>query len=221
MGTLAAHQLHFTYPQTDTPIVADWSDEFPAGSTTAITGESGCGKSTRLYLLALMTKPTSGQVLLDGARVENLGDSTRAHIRAHRFGFLFQDALLDPSRTVFDNIVEGAIYRGENPAALRHRVLALLDELHVDIPLDRKPAQISGGQAQRIALCRALLGEPDVLFADEPTGNLDMSSTALVLNVLRAQADKGAAVIVVTHDREVVQWADRSRHLQYSHRTNQ
>ncbi|NHI19444.1 ATP-binding cassette domain-containing protein [Phycicoccus endophyticus] len=194
---------------TDSPIVDDWSAEFHPGTVTAITGPSGCGKSTRLYLLGLMVKLTAGAVEIDGQRVDHLSDAARSRIRAWRFGFVFQDAALDPTRSVLDNIIEASLYRNQSRREAAQRARELMDRFDIAIPPDRRPGQISGGQAQRIALCRALLGEPDILVADEATGNLDPRSAATVLEAFREHAVTGGCAIVVTHDPTVAGWADR------------
>lgn len=205
---LTAEHIGFGYTARGPLIVADWSAEFPAGSISAITGPSGCGKSTSLYLLALMLRLRTGAVRLGGRRVDDLPDAERARIRAEKFGFVFQDAALDPTRTVLANVLETALYRGLDPRGLKGRAIELLTTMGVDVPAERLPGQISGGQAQRIALCRALVGNPAVVFADEPTGNLDASSTETVLAMLRQRADQGSAVIVITHDQRVAAWGD-------------
>lgn len=209
---VVAKDVTFTYPGSKAPVVTDWSETFEPGMITAITGKSGAGKSTRLYLLALLVRIGAGELLLDGERVDNLSDAARARIRADHFGFIFQDAALDDTRTVLDNITEVALYQGKDPRALKDAALSLMEQLGVDVPADRKPGQISGGQAQRIAVCRALVANPDVVFADEPTGNLDPETTVVVLDALRAHARAGATVIVVTHDQQVTDFADR--HIQ-------
>ena len=210
---LAARGATFRYAGGTDLVVDGWDADFVAGSVTAITGPSGCGKSTRLYVLALMARLLAGQILLDGKRVDALSDGARSRIRAQRFGFVFQDAVLDPTRTVLDNVVESAAYRGQDPRRVAPRAQALLERMQVDVPLRRRPGQLSGGQAQRIGVCRALVGEPDVVFADEPTGNLDADSAAAVLDMLRAQAHHGACVVLVTHDPAIAATADRSLDL--------
>lgn len=205
---LAAQGVDFRYPGTRELIVQDWTQGFSAGNVTALTGPSGCGKSTRLYLLALMVRLSAGSVLLDGRRVDDLPDAARSRLRASRFGFVFQDAALDPSRSVLDNVLEAALYRGDDPKALVARAEELLERMQVGVPLRRRPGQLSGGQAQRIAVCRALVGTPDVIFADEPTGNLDPGSAAAVLGMLREQAETGACVVLVTHDPGIAATAD-------------
>ncbi|WP_448073954.1 ABC transporter ATP-binding protein [Georgenia yuyongxinii] len=208
---IAARGVDFTYSSSArSPVVQGWTTDFHAGSVTAITGPSGCGKSTRLYLLALMLKISAGAIEVDGHRVDHLTDRNRALLRAHRFGFVFQDAVLDPTRTVVDNILETALYRGQARKAVHGRALDLMDRFGIAVPPHRRPGQISGGQAQRIALCRALLGRPDILLADEPTGNLDPRSAATVLDAFRDHADAGGCVVVVTHDPAVTRWADRA-----------
>ncbi len=189
-------------------VLDGWSAAFFAGSMTALTGPSGRGKSTLLYLLGLMLLPDSGVVLYDGEDVSRVSDGARARIRANRFGFVFQDAALDQSRSVLDNVTETALYRGQARNVVVARALDLLERFEVDVPPHRKPGQVSGGQAQRIALCRALLTDPPVLLADEPTGNLDPTTSALVVDALRAHADHGATIIVVTHSPDVADACD-------------
>lgn len=206
---LHARNIGFRYGRRESDYrFDDWTASFPRGAVTALTGPSGCGKSTRLYLLALMLRISSGSIELDGERVDDLPDGARAALRANRFGFIFQDAALDTSRTVLDNVVETALYRGERKRDLHTRARELLDELGVAVPADRKPGEVSGGQAQRIATCRALIGRPDVIVADEPTGNLDPASAQVLLGALRRHTDQGAGVIIVTHDPGVAAWAD-------------
>ncbi|MEI2777375.1 MAG: ATP-binding cassette domain-containing protein [Tetrasphaera sp.] len=210
---LAAREIDFTYGRGEDFRVEGWSASFPRGAVTAMTGPSGCGKSTRLYLLSLMLRIRCGVIELDGRRVDDLPDAARAQLRAQRFGFVFQDAALDASRSVIDNILEATLYRGQRAGDHRARALELLDALEVAVPPGRKPGQVSGGQGQRIATCRALLGRPDIILADEPTGNLDPASAAVVLGALRRHADDGGAVVVVTHDPGVAAWADHRLEL--------
>ena len=191
------------------PILDGFSHVFSRGELTSITGRSGRGKSTLLYILGLLLKPAQGSVLVAGAETERLSDAARSRLRATHFGFVFQDAALDSTRTVLDNVCEAALYRGEPARAIHHRALGLLDSLGVSVRASAKPGQVSGGQAQRIALARALLHEPPVLLCDEPTGNLDDRSSDVVLDALRAHADAGGCVVVVTHSSRVVARCDR------------
>lgn len=206
---LHARDLSFSYGRGNAPVIDRWSAEFPEGTTTALTGPSGRGKSTLLYLFGLMLQPTAGEIVIDGTPVSTVRDTAKARLRADRFGFVFQDAALDQTRTVIDNVTETALYRGTRRDIAAHRGMELLERFGVDVPADRKPGQVSGGQAQRIALCRALLSQPSILLADEPTGNLDPTTTTVVVDALQEHAAAGAAVIIVTHSPEVADACDR------------
>ncbi len=204
---LLARGIRFGYT-ADKPLLDDWHAGFERGSMTALTGPSGRGKSTLLYLLGLMLRPDDGQVLIEGVDSSGLRDAERAHLRAHRFGFVFQDAALDATRTVLDNVTETSLYRGASREQDASRARALLERFGVDVPPTSKPGQVSGGQAQRIALCRALLSEPVILLADEPTGNLDPTTSGVVVDAMKQHAAQGAAVIVVTHSPAVAAACD-------------
>ncbi|MGG7449435.1 ABC transporter ATP-binding protein [Plantibacter auratus] len=190
-------------------LLTDWSAQFWPGEVVAITGPSGRGKSTLLYVLGLMLRMRSGSVKVEGLDTSPLGEGARASLRAHRYGFVFQDAVLDASRTIMENVLESSLYRNGDHAADLVRSRVLLERFGVNVPAEYRPGQVSGGQAQRIALCRALLGDPPILLADEPTGNLDHQSARTVLDAFREHAASGATVIVVTHDEAVVRTASR------------
>lgn len=204
---LRLNDITFSYRSGRT-IFENWNQEFEAGQITALTGASGRGKSTLLYIAGLLMSPRSGEVILDGASCSLSSDSSRSRIRAHSYGFVFQDASLDSTRTVLDNITEPEVYRGGKSARSFAKALELMDLLGIDVDPRRRPGQISGGQAQRIALCRALLGAPGVVIADEPTGNLDVSSASAVVDALKLAAEQGATVIVATHDQSVTSRSD-------------
>lgn len=206
--TIVARDVVFEYVR-GVPVLDGWSAEFPAGSMTALTGPSGRGKSTLLYLLGLMLRSSSGEIVVDGTSTFTLNDAARARMRAALFGFVFQDSALDASRTVLDNITETALYRGEKREPAVSRARDLLDQFAVDVPANSRPGQVSGGQAQRVALCRALLYRPRILLADEPTGNLDPSTASLVVDALRSHARTGASVIIVTHSPDVAAVCDQ------------
>lgn len=207
-AVLEAHGLTFGYVP-GAPVLSEWDARFEEGTMTALTGPSGRGKSTLLYLLGLMLRPTGGEVGVDGRATRELRDRPKAALRADRYGFVFQDAALDQTRTVIDNVTEAALYRGQERRAQEGRARELLERFGVDVPPERKPGQVSGGQAQRIALCRALLASPRILLADEPTGNLDPVTADLVVDAMRDHARTGAAVIVVTHSPAVAAACDR------------
>ena len=210
MITLA--DVSYGYRRTE-PIITSLSHRFEAGTVTTVTGPSGQGKSTVLYLIGLMLKPWSGHVLWRGDDIAHLPDGERARFRASQIGFVFQDAALDPARTVLDNVTEGAIYAGVSRRPARRRAAELLADFGVELRADHRPGEVSGGQAQRVALCRALLNRPALILADEPTGNLDQTAAGIVLDALTDQAATGATVIVASHDPAVIRAGDHVMEL--------
>jgi len=206
---LATTGLRFRYGPGDDWLINSISVEFPTTSISVVTGRSGSGKSTLLSLLGLLLTPTSGHLTISGRHTETMSDYARSRLRGTHVGFLFQDALLDPTRTVLDNITEGALFAGLSPRGLRSSASDLLRQVDLDIDLlsERLPATISGGQAQRVALCRALIKKPVIVLADEPTGNLDTDSSRIVMDVLSRTADSGAAIIIATHDEAITGYA--------------
>lgn len=208
MSAIAASDLRFGY-RRGVPVLEALTIACQAGELVAVTGVSGRGKSTLLYLLAGMLTPWQGAVEFRGARLNDAPDHERAGIRARWFGFVFQDAVLDPRRSVLDAVLEPVIYAGMDRSRCLGRAHDLLERLGVRLRPEALPGEISGGQAQRVALCRALLLEPAVVFADEPTGNLDAGSTAVVVEHLAGAAAAGAAVLIATHDERVTAACDR------------
>lgn len=205
---LQAREINFAYRKGEA-VIEDFSADFRAGDITAITGYSGRGKSTLLYILGLMLMPGSGSIAIEGVNLSQLSDTKKANLRANLYGFVFQDSALDPTRTVIDNVVENALYRGASRAKAISRAEELLAEFGVSYRAKHRPGQISGGQAQRIALCRALLNNPLVLVADEPTGNLDHTSASVVVEAFREQARAGGTVIIATHDPYLISQSTR------------
>lgn len=212
LPSLQAVELTLGYGRSR-QVISQWSHEFRAGEMVAITGVSGRGKSTLLYALGLMLKPQAGQILLKGSVVSPASDSARAALRAEQYGFVFQDAALDPGRTILDNVLEGALYRGESRSDAIPAAKSLLEQFGVSLRASSRPGQVSGGQAQRIALCRALIHSPPFLLADEPTGNLDADSAAVVTKAFRERASNGSTVIIATHDLTLVGNCDRGVEL--------
>ena len=192
-----------------THILAGFSAEFNPGVVYAVTGPSGCGKSTLLFLIGLLLRPQSGDVTLLGTRSAGVTDLQKSSIRRHQIGFVFQDALLETSMTVWQNLREAlpptnSIKRARDNAAEMLDDLALCPDL-----LDRPSGALSGGQAQRVATVRALLKQPSIVLADEPTGNLDDGSAELVLDTLFSYGRRpGRTCIIVTHDQRIVDRVD-------------
>jgi putative ABC transport system ATP-binding protein len=169
------------------------------GEFVVIAGPSGCGKSTLLNVLGLLEDPDGGDVWFGDTRVTALSRTARSRARGRWVGFVFQSFMLLPSLTALDNVLLAARYVGGVTGAHRRRALELLDRLGVAARRDHYPAQLSGGEQQRVAYCRAILNEPPLLLADEPTGNLDDANGAVILDGLRERARAGGAVVVVSH----------------------
>lgn len=209
MSVLSVKELAFKYAKGSEELYAGLTYEFAQGKVTALTGASGRGKSTLLYILGLMLTPTRGEVLLHGESQSGQPDWERSRIRARELGFVFQDASLDASRTIIDSVIEPALYAGIGRLAAMERAKTLLNDLGVGARSDHRSGQISGGQAQRVAVARALINNPAVVLADEPTGNLDPLNAAGVLDVLSSAAGTGQrTVVIATHDPYVIGRAD-------------
>jgi len=174
-----------------------------AGELVVITGPSGSGKSTLLNVLGLLEDPDAGDVFYGDTRVSALSRSARSRARGRHIGFVFQSFLLLPSLTTLDNVLLAARYVGRTTRAVRARALELLAEVGMAERLGHYPPQLSGGEQQRVAFCRAVLNDPPVLLADEPTGNLDDANGRVILEQLRRRAGAGRAVVVVTHRHDV------------------
>jgi putative ABC transport system ATP-binding protein len=181
---------------------------FPAGQFTAIMGPSGSGKSTLMHLLAGLDRPTAGSVVVDGKELANLDDKALTRLRRDRLGFVFQAFNLVPVLTAQENILLPLTLAGRKPDPAW--VDQLIDAVGLGDRLTHRPAELSGGQQQRVAVARALIHRPAVVFADEPTGNLDSRSSDEVLALLRQAADEfGQTVVMVTHDAHAASVADR------------
>ena len=207
-GILTVTDLTFRYKASLPELFDGLTHDFEAG-VTAVTGPSGRGKSTLLYILGLLLRPTSGTIRLRGRNLTTLKDHEISSVRAREFGFVFQDSELDPARPMIDSVIEPGLYAGARRADLLERARRLLAEVGLEERATHRPAQISGGQAQRVALCRALVNDPAVVLADEPTGNLDPANSAIVLDALGDMAASGRAVVIATHDPVVLERADR------------
>jgi putative ABC transport system ATP-binding protein len=181
---------------------------FPSGQYAAIMGPSGSGKSTLMHLLAGLDRPTSGSVVVDDKELANLDDRALTRLRRDRLGFVFQAFNLVPVLTAEENILLPLTLAGRKPD--REWVTTLIDAVGLGDRLTHRPAELSGGQQQRVAVARALIHRPAVVFADEPTGNLDSHASDEVLGLLRQAVDEfGQTVVMVTHDPHAASVADR------------
>jgi putative ABC transport system ATP-binding protein len=179
------------------------------GEFMAIMGPSGSGKSTLLHILGGLDRPTEGSVAIHGRRYDNLDDKALTRLRGEVFGFVFQFFNLLPTLTAAENVLLPALVAGENPSHYAQRVDELLGMVGLAGRAAHRPSEMSGGEQQRVAIARALLRHPRVLLADEPTGNLDSTSGAIVLGLLRKLVDEGQTVVMVTHDPGAAALADR------------
>ena len=175
----------------------------------AIIGPSGSGKSTLMHVMGCLQRPTRGQVLLDGINVAELSEDELADIRATEIGFVFQQFNLLPLKTAQQNVELPLIFQGLAAAERSKRAVELLHLVGLGHRLDHRPSQMSGGEQQRVAIARALVSNPKIIFADEPTGNLDTKSSREIMSILKKLNDAGKTLIVVTHDPEIASWADR------------
>jgi putative ABC transport system ATP-binding protein len=188
--------------------LAGVSVEFPRGEYTAVMGPSGSGKSTLMHVLAGLDAPTSGSVLIDGTEVAGLDDARLTQLRRDKIGFIFQAFNLLPVLTAEENIVLPLSIAGRKPDD--EWLERLLDAVGLQDRRTHRPSELSGGQQQRVAVARALVTRPAVVFADEPTGNLDSHSSADVLALLRRAVDDfGQTVVMVTHDPTAAEMSDR------------
>ncbi len=183
------------------------------GEYVSIMGPSGSGKSTLLYLLGLLDRPSSGTYLLNNKDVTSLSDMQQAQVRNREIGFVFQMYHLVPRLTAAENVELPLILAGVPPEQRKPRVARALDSLNLSNREHHKPDQLSGGQSQRVAIARATVTNPNVLLADEPTGNLDHKSGLEVVRILEALNDQGLTLIMVTHDPEIAQHARRQLHM--------
>ncbi len=185
-------------------ILDDVSLSFQAGDAVAITGPSGCGKSTLLYAIGLLDAPTSGRISLFGEDVYQLSASEQAKFRNEKIGFVFQEHHLLPQCTVLENVLLARLPAGKVTSVVEARAKSLLERVGLSSRLAHRPAQLSGGERQRVAICRALLNEPQLILADEPTGNLDPTTAGEIGSLLlELQAERKTILLCVTHSEEL------------------
>ena len=183
------------------------------GEFVAILGPSGSGKSTLLNIIGCLDRPTAGQYLLTGTSVAELDDDDLARLRSRTIGFVFQSYNLLPRTSALENVATPLLYQGVGRRERHERAVAALERLGLGDRLTHEPSELSGGQQQRVALARALVTDPAVILADEPTGNLDSASGAEVIALLRELHRAGRTLVLVTHDPDVADHADRLVHV--------
>lgn len=183
------------------------------GAFTAIMGPSGCGKSTLLNILGCLDRPTSGSVEIDGVEVAKMGKSELASIRSRKIGFIFQTFHLLHQASALANVMLPFLYSGYSKDRRKARALELLRSVGLEERATHKPFELSGGQQQRVAIARALANHPKLILADEPTGNLDSRSGLEIMALLERLNQEGMTILMVTHDRQLAEHAERIIHL--------
>jgi putative ABC transport system ATP-binding protein len=170
-----------------------------------IVGPSGSGKSTLLHIIGTLDRPTSGEILLGGIATSNLSDRQLSAVRSQMLGFVFQQFFLMEGISAVDNVANGLLYRGVAPAERRAAAIEALERVGLGHRLQHVPSKLSGGERQRVAIARAIVNRPEIVLADEPTGNLDSKSGAAVMDLVRGLHAEGRTIIIITHDRELAE----------------
>lgn len=199
----------FTTDEVETWALRDVNLEIGKGEFVAIMGPSGCGKSTLLSILGLLDNPTEGTYVLDGKDVSALKENERTDLRRGVIGFVFQSFNLIDELNVYENIELPLLYMGASARERRERVEAVMDRMAISHRRKHFPSQLSGGQQQRVAIARAVLPKPQIILADEPTGNLDSANGKEVMALLSELHREGATIVMVTHSQHDASYADR------------
>jgi putative ABC transport system ATP-binding protein len=182
------------------PALSDVSLSIKRNDFLALTGASGSGKSTMMNIIGCLDSPTKGRYSLDGEEVAGLDEEQLASVRNRKIGFIFQNFYLMPRMTAIDNVAQPLIYRGISPARRRAHAEVALQRVGLGDRMRHRPNEMSGGQRQRVAVARALVGQPELLLADEPTGNLDSRTAREIMDLFAQLHEEGQTVIIVTHD---------------------
>jgi putative ABC transport system ATP-binding protein len=195
------------------PALVDVDMEVGDGEFLAIVGPSGSGKSTMMNILGCLDRPTAGRYILDGQPVDELNDDGLAFVRSRSIGFVFQSYNLLPRTSALENVAAPLMYQGVPKKERTRRAQVVLERLGLGDRLGHIPSELSGGQQQRVGIARALVTEPAMILADEPTGNLDSHSGAEVLELFHDLHSLGRTIVLITHDADVAQAADRAVHI--------
>ncbi len=218
MELIELHDIYKTYHlgEVDVPVLKGVSARVGHGEMVALMGASGSGKSTLMNILGCLDHPTSGAYWLDGEEISRFSADQRALVRNGKIGFVFQSFNLLPRTSALENVMMPLSYAAEHLSdhEARRRATEMLDRVGLGDRLDHEPSQLSGGQQQRVAIARSLINRPSLLFADEPTGNLDSRTSEDILRMFQAlNREEGITIILVTHDASVAHHASRIIHI--------
>ena len=200
--------------EAETDAVRDVSLTVEKGEFVAIMGASGSGKSTLMNQIGILDTPTRGDVFIKHHKVSDMSENERARVRREELGFVFQQFNLIPTFTVLENVEIPMVLREVEVDERRERAGSILDSLELGHRLNYYPSQLSGGQQQRVAIARALVNDPGIILADEPTGNLDTESGAMVFDILNSLRDRGKTIVLITHDPNLAEKTERTIRMQ-------
>ena len=207
------NKLFYT-DDVETQAVKELSLTINKGEFVSIMGPSGCGKSTLLNIMGLLDSPTSGDIEIDGINVCGMSDKELAHFRNQKLGFIFQNFHLIPSLNVIDNVALPLLYRkGLSASERKSKAEKVLKKVGLSHRMKHLPSQLSGGQSQRVAIARAIIGNPEIILADEPTGNLDSKTGIEIMNILHQLNTEGTTIVMVTHDENIANKTGRVNRL--------
>ena len=195
--------------ESDLVVLKNLELSVPKGQFLSITGRSGSGKSTLLYQLGLLDYPNKGEIIIDGVDVSALDNDSRTKFRLNKLGYIFQDYALIPELTSMENVLLPLLMQGISLVQAREKAIVSLDKIGLSDKINNVPSQLSGGQQQRVAIARAIAHEPDVIFADEPTANLDTETSVGVLQAFLDLHKQGQTIVMVTHEKEYADLTDR------------
>ena len=208
---IEAHKLVRSFKDGDniTKVLKGIDIAVTEGEFVAIMGRSGAGKSTTMYQLSLLDEPTSGNIRLMGQNTESMDNTERTRFRLYNLGYVFQDYSLIPELTAVENVMLPLMMQGKSDDDAQSLAAAALAQVGMDHRLNNKPSELSGGEQQRVSIARAIAHSPRILFADEPTANLDTASSNIVMDIFKKLNQQGLTIVMVTHEDEYVKVVDR------------
>lgn len=215
MAIISVKNLIKTYAngQVETRVLRGLNLEIKSGEFVAIMGKSGAGKSTLLYQISLLDRPTSGEIIVNGVDILALDEEDRTDFRLKYLGYIFQDYALVPELTALENVIIPLLMEGVSEEEAKQRGLVSLETLGLVGKSGNRPNQLSGGEQQRVSIARAIVQNPQILFADEPTANLDSASSLAVIESLKELHAKGQTIVMVTHEEEYTRDCDKVIYL--------